>query len=299
CIEPFSSLPITDFWETIFQPDPSVTGDFFDGTLPIIDTDGAGTSWGNMQEWADSSFYLDPCENLIPLLIEEDTKQSEGSRLCCYGMVPDVPIKLVGDMRDLQSRINPCLPYQMFTISKHYEYFMLKLPDGSIFAQINELACKSIAVSQKVASIEIMAFVETKLLQHVFSRAKKPSEATLKVEVNFYGSVDDAELVGDKLCSEKMFLQDPEHGAENIEYWNPHVIRFPGVEESTSSSTDHGFQSTKSKSSKALIDGIDDHNHVISSIYQSLVRSRDLDTRRAGNMVRTTLLPYVFTDHSH
>ncbi|RKL34554.1 hypothetical protein BFJ72_g9286 [Fusarium proliferatum] len=68
----------------------------------------------------------------------------------------------------------------MFTISKHFQYFMLKLPDGSIFAQINELACKGIAESQKVASIESIAFVDTKLLQHVFSRAKKPSEATLK-----------------------------------------------------------------------------------------------------------------------
>ncbi|KAF5540893.1 DNA repair recombination rad5c [Fusarium napiforme] len=290
--EPFSSLPITDFWETIFQPDPSITGNFFDGTLPIIDTDGAGTSWGNMQEWADSLFHFDPPGDLTPLLIEDDTEQSECSRLCCYGMVPDVPIKLVGDMRDLQSRINPCLPYQMFTISKQYQYFMLKSPDGGIFAQINELASKGIAESQKVASIEIMAFIDTKLLQHVFSRAKRPGEATLKVEVNFYGSVDDAELVGDKLCSQKMFLQDPEHGAENVEYRNPHVIRFPGIEEPTSSSTDQVFQSTKSKSSQAPVDGVNDHNHVILSIYQSLVRSRDLDTRKTGNMVRTALLPH-------
>ncbi|KAI1060017.1 hypothetical protein LB506_012626 [Fusarium annulatum] len=256
-IEPFSWLPITDFWETVFQPDPSITGDLFDGTLPIIDTDGAGTSWGNMQEWADSLFHLDPGENLTPLLAEDDAEQSEDSRLCCYGM-----------------------------------YFMLKLPDGSIFAQLNELACKGIAEAQKVASIESIAFIDTKRLKHVFSRAKKPSEATLKVEVNFYGSADAAELVGDKLCREKMFLQDPEHGAENIEYCNPHVIQFPGVEEPTSSSTDHGFQSTKFKSSQALVDGVNEHNHVILSIYQSLVRSRDLDTRRTGNMVRTALLPH-------
>ncbi|KAF5637162.1 SNF2 family domain protein [Fusarium sp. NRRL 52700] len=245
-----------------------------------------------MQEWADSLFYLDPREHLAPLLIEDDTEQSEGSHICCYGMVPDVPIKLVGDMRDLQSRINPSLPYQMFTISEYYQYFMVKLPDGNIFAQINELACKGIAESQKVASIECMAFVDTKLLQHVFSHAKKPGEATLKVEVNFYGSVDDAELVGDKLCSEKMFLQDPEHGVENIEYRNPHVIQFPGVEEPNSSSANNGFQSTKVKSSQALVNGVNDHNHVISSIYQSLVRSRDLDTRKPGNMVQTALLPH-------
>ncbi|PNP56945.1 hypothetical protein FNYG_15296 [Fusarium nygamai] len=258
-----------NFWETILQPDPSIMADFFDGTLPIIDTDGAGTSWGNMQRTIPSSLRV-----------------PEFVAMAWY--IPDVPIKLVGDMRDLQSRINPCLPYQMFTISKHHQYFMLKSPDGNIFAQINELACKGIAESQKVASIESMAFVDTKLLQHVFSRAKKPGEATLKVEVNFYGSVNDAELVGDKLCSEKMFLQDPEHGAANVEYWNPHVVRFPGVEEPTSSSTDHSSQSTKFKSSQALVDGANDHNHVILSIYQSL----DLDTRKTGNMVQTALLPH-------
>ena len=117
-------------------------------------------------------------------------------------------------MRDLQAKIVPSLTHQSFEVSKHFDYFMLKFSDGELFAQISELACRGLAELQELPSVEIVAFAETKRIQRVFARTKKPGEATLKVEGNVYGSADDTKVVGDKLCSVKMFLQDPDHGTK-------------------------------------------------------------------------------------
>lgn len=183
--------------------------------------------------------------------------------------------------------------HQSFAISKHGEYFMLKFPDGKLFAQVNKLACQGLAQLQEIPSVEIVAFVETNRLQHVFSRAKTPSEAALKVEVNLYGSIDDAKIVGDNLSAAKMFLQDPERGTENMEYQNPHIAQFPGIEEPVPTSADRVLPESVPKSSKTLVEGREDLDQTVSAIYQSLVRSRNLERTQAGTMIRTPLLPYV------
>lgn len=206
----------------------------------------------------------------------------------------DVLVKLVGDMRDLQAKIDPSLMHQSFGISKHSEYFMLKFPDGKIFAQVNKLACQGLDKMQEVPSVEIVAFVETNRLQHVFSRAKTPSEAALKVEVNLYGSTDDAKIVGEKLSAAKMFLQDPERGAENMEYCNPHVAQFPGIEEPAPMLADKVSSHSVPKSSKAVGGERENLDQTVSAIYQSLVRFRNLERMQAGDMIRTPLLPYAY-----
>lgn len=197
-------------------------------------------------------------------------------------------------MRDLRGKIDPSSTHQRFGILKHFEYFMLKLPDGEIFAQVSELASRGLAELQDYPSVEIVAFVETIRLERVFARAKRPSEATLKTEVNLYGSIDDAKAVGDKLCAAKMFLQDPEHGTENVEYCNPHIAQFPGIEEPVLTKMDHGFSADVQKSAKAVREERENFDQTVSAIYHSLVRSRNLERRQAGTMIRTPLLPYVY-----
>lgn len=66
--------------------------------------------------------------------------------------------------------------------------------------------------------------MEPELLQYVLCCSRKPSDATLQDRVSFCGPVNDGDEVGDKVCCEMMFLQDPENGAKNVEYRNPYVI---------------------------------------------------------------------------
>lgn len=68
-------------------PDLAIPETFFEGVGPIIDTDGAGKSWSNMQEWADISFHPEPLDKVGPEDVENETKAAGGIHFCCYGMV--------------------------------------------------------------------------------------------------------------------------------------------------------------------------------------------------------------------
>jgi SWI/SNF-related matrix-associated actin-dependent regulator of chromatin subfamily A3 len=197
-------------------------------------------------------------------------------------------------MHHLSTKIDSSQTYQSFEVSRHSDYFMLKFSEDDIFAQVNELASQGLAALQDVSSVEIRAFAETRRIQHVFARAKKPGEATLKVEINVYGSVDDAGMVGDKLCSAKLFLQDPDHGTQDIEYCNPHVIRFPGVEEPVPKNTEHGIFEGLSKPSKSLREERETFDQTVSTIYHSLTRFRNLERMQGGAHIVTPLLRYIF-----
>ncbi|KAJ3548576.1 hypothetical protein NM208_g940 [Fusarium decemcellulare] len=264
-----------DPFEFISFSDLTFPATLFEGEDPILDANGAGWSWSSMQEWADASFRPKPLESLDPEDIEKEAAAADGHRFCCFGMLADVSIKLVGDMLALQSKIDASLIHQIFNISRHIEYFMLKFSDGGLFAQVNELASQGLAQLNDITSVELVAFVETERLQRVFARAKKPSEATLKVQVNFYGSVDDAAAVGQKLGAAKLFLQDPEHGAETFDYCNPHVAKFPGIEEPTPTSILPALSAGDSKPPRPTREGQEDYDQAISAIYHSLIRHQE------------------------
>lgn len=289
-----ATLRWEEIWETNILPEFQVSTNLFEDVDPIIDVEGLGQSWSNMQEWADISFQPPSLEGVEPQDIENETQAAGGARFCCYGMIPDISVKLVGNMPDLRAKIDLSQTYQWFEVSKHCDYFMLKFSEDYLFAQVSELASQGLAALQDLSSVEIMAFVETKRIQHVFDRAKKPAEATLKVEVNVYGSMDDARIVGDKLCSAKMYLQDPDHGTQDIEYCNPHVIQFPGIEEPVSN-TEHRFSRELSKTSKSLREERETFDQTISTIYQSLTRFRNLERMHGGAHIVTPLLPHQET----
>ncbi len=192
-------------------------------------------------------------------------------------------------MEDQRAKIDSSETFPSFLVSKYSDYFMLKFSDNTLFAQVSELAVRGLTSLQDHPTVEIRAFVEAKRIQEVFSRAKKPGEATLKVELNIYGSVDDSKAIGDKLCAAKMFLQDPDHGTEDIEYCNPHVIQFPGIEEPAAKSMGHVVIEPK-QPSKAVREERENFDNTVSAIYQSLTRFRNLDRMHGGDHIITPLL---------
>lgn len=207
--------------------------------------------------------------------------------------IPDVSVKLVGEMLSLRTKVDPSQPYQSFAVSKHSEYFMLKSSDNEVYALVNELASQGLAALQDLSSVEIMAFAETAKIQSVLTKAKKPGEATLKVEINVYGSIDIAEVVGRKLGAAKLFLQDPDHGQQDIEYCNPHVVHFPGVEEPKPQSTDCVVPEVMSKPTRSLKQERETFDHTVSTIYDVLTRARHLERRDGGSHIKTPLLRYI------
>ncbi|KAI1204790.1 SNF2 family N-terminal domain-containing protein [Annulohypoxylon truncatum] len=244
-----------------------------------------------MKQWADESFQLNWLDDAMLQDINIETLAAGGVRFCCYGMIPNAVVKLVGNMPEIANKIDPAQEYQSFDVSKYANYFMLKFPDGSIFAQVSELVSRGLTDLQEYKSVEIRAFAETNRIRQVCSRAKRPNEATLKVEINIYGAVNDAKPIGNRLSSAKVFLQDPDHGIQDVEYRNPHVIQFPGIEEPPPRNTREGFLADPSKTKTTANDTEEDFGFTISTVYHSLTRFRNLERTR-GRHITTQLLPH-------
>jgi hypothetical protein len=198
-------------------------------------------------------------------------------------------------MPELAAKVDPLQPYQSFEVSRYSDYFMLKFSDRSPFAQVSELISRGLEMLQQYHCVEMRAFAETKRIQHVLSRAKRPGEANMKVEINIYGSIADADAIGNNLCFANVYLQDPDHGTQDIEYCNPHVIEFPGFEEPKPLNRGQAFFAESWGPSKIVREEREKFNDTVSSIYQSLTRPRNLKRMKGGTHILTPLLPYVLT----
>lgn len=199
-------------------------------------------------------------------------------------------------MSEIYAKIDPNKPYHSFTVSKDGNYFMLKFTDGSLFAQLNEALAAGLGSLENLTSVEITAYATTKSIQHVLSRAKTPGAAKLRADINVYGAIEDANIVGEKLCTAKVFLQDPEHGIANVEYVNPHLIQFPGFEPPLTTTGQHdlsGLDSLGQPKDVNVQQEQENFNHTLTAIYQSLRRSRNLQGIRGGAHLLTALLPYA------
>jgi hypothetical protein len=88
----------------------------------------------------------------------------------------------------------------------------------------------------------------------------------LKVEINAYGSIDDANVIGDKLCSANLYLQDPDHGTQYVEYCNPYEAKFPGIEEPKPQNQGQAFLPELCEPSKAVREEQENFDQTVSSI---------------------------------
>ena len=82
-----ATLAWDSLWENMISTDLQPSISFFDGADPMIETEGLGESWMNMQEWADLSFQPEALDYGALQDIENETKAAGGIRFVCYGMV--------------------------------------------------------------------------------------------------------------------------------------------------------------------------------------------------------------------
>ena len=74
------------YWESDLSNELQLPDNFFEGADPMIDINGLGQSWMNIQEWADASLLREPiAKNVLEGIALES--RAAGSRFCCYGMV--------------------------------------------------------------------------------------------------------------------------------------------------------------------------------------------------------------------
>lgn len=118
----------------------------------------------------------------------------------------------------------------VFNISEsndRQETLNIQFPDGNVFGHLNmhaSKALKPLMSNADYADIKLEAFAVTKTLINIINRAKKATEAAVKVNINVYGPQSRMNTVADQLCQSKHWLQMPFYRRANTIYRNPHIL---------------------------------------------------------------------------
>ncbi|TLD17495.1 uncharacterized protein PgNI_01011 [Pyricularia grisea] len=222
----------------------AILNDDFPGTdeaLSIIETTYLDETLGEIQNWGDVALGVanqdhENAKSIVERSLGSTTRQTE--EYCCYGMIHDASIRLTGDMGQILQKLDLTQSVMEFELIKRpQDNPLLEFADGTVLAQVSTEIWDALeAISQKLCQqelIETRAFVRPTAVRDVIQRTRRKFDATLKVDMNVYGSRSNADAVGCVLSECKIFLQDPDHGVVGVDYHNPHLIEFPGFEETT------------------------------------------------------------------
>ncbi|KAH8668495.1 SNF2 family N-terminal domain-containing protein [Xylariales sp. PMI_506] len=150
----------------------------------------------------------------------------------CFGMLYDVDVRVVGDMSVLDTKLQPIdgtTTLQRFELKNKQNHILLSFTDEGEFGYLKDNMTKGIGNLLEKKSIYFQAMAWTNTLREAIGQAQKKSDAQVSVDIYIYGPAADADEVGKRLSSAKLWLQKPEHLIEGIKYKNPHMLEFEGI----------------------------------------------------------------------
>ena len=202
-----------------------------------------------------------------------------------------VMVKLEGDMLHLRQLLTAdnvrkvSRLYVLPVMRSQNSQIVLQLPNDTCFAQVNTHHSKTLEELIQRPFVELDAFVDHVQFLQTIGSASKPREATMRVNINVYGSIKDSEAIGKLFSDEKIFLQDPDNPRLGLMIKNPHVFELSGAEPM---STDHTTTTDVAKSVKGDSEQI--LQMTVSDLYTSLKRGQNLKQIDGDACLRTPLL---------
>ena len=201
-----------------------------------------------------------------------------------------VMVKLEGDMLHLRqlstfhdvgkATNSSILP----VLRNEASHIKLQLGDGTCFAQVNARPSETLDELLQRPLVEMDAVVDHVQFLQTIDDASKPIEATMRVNINVYGSGKDREPIGKLLSDGKIFLQDPEDIRPGLRVRNPHLFELSGADHKPPETT---VTMNVAKSAK------DDPEHIlletVSNMYTALKRGETLKQIDGDACLRTCL----------
>ncbi|KAF5982414.1 helicase-like transcription factor [Fusarium coicis] len=224
--------------------------------------------------------------NATPITLPEDE-----DALVHYGMLHNIEVKLVpDDMLSIDKRLAAeASAYQYFTPTYYQRQLMLCFPgDGKYFGHLPVAAGQTLLSLMAQPSVEIEPLALKYDLREVISRANKPADARVKVDVNIYGLRSKALDIGQRLSNGKLWLQRSSHGRHGIAYENPHFLNISiqdsGIDEvqTTQHAATDGVQKRMSKE--------DQLRKMVDEVYKTVENNRELEMVEGGDRVTQQLL---------
>jgi hypothetical protein len=113
------------------------------------------------------------------------------------------------------------------------QQLFLMFADGAELGYLSEKMIRAVENLINLPRFELEAFTNPGIIIDAIRRARKTSDAVIRVNINFYGLNSYRDQVGKELSDKGLFLQLPDVGVRRpgIMYDNPHILRLDGMDE--------------------------------------------------------------------
>lgn len=179
---------------------------------------------------------------------------------------------------------------QSFTVVQEGDYFALEYGKYK-FARLSKGLCCNLRALVTERQVCIRAFVPNKDWTTAVRSWSNQTPKLLPVDINVYGSREDAEEVGRTLSKSGTFLQFPRYGLDGAKYYNPHLFRIEGYPEQVPIETVHwpaeGVIPDRSVEEETQLND----SLVVDSILDSLSHHVPLREIPVDSRIKSTLLP--------
>jgi hypothetical protein len=164
----------------------------------------------------------------------------------------------------------------------------LQFRDGTKLGYLSHGITHALRDIIKLPLIEFEAVVNLSALE---SAVLSPANHKLAVEINVYGPASTCDRVGTDLSEERLYLQMPNEVREGIDYVNPHILQFDGMNASGTEGED--TNPAEDFNGNSYQDG--DFQETITGLFGSLRRADGLQRLGGVERLKRPLYPYVLS----
>jgi hypothetical protein len=176
---------------------------------------------------------------------------------------------------------------QKFTLQAKSDHILLSFPDGTQFGYLRDNMTEALKAHLTSEDLSFEAVASTANLRARIAKVEKQGDAIVHVNINIYGPRAQAKIVGGELSSKKVWLQKPDYYKRQYPYENPHLIRFPDLEQTVSEQIVQDVQAPEPVLPQPTVNTV---KQVVSEVHRSLHRADDLDREDGDERLRTPLL---------
>lgn len=202
--------------------------DDFTSQIEDLDLDNVGHC---INAWAETTL---PCSPLTDHHGTVTVEHQEADPVkMCFGMLAQVPVRLVGDMQDLHAVLQRNLDLRKL-MSLHatsdLHFVELWVSQETTFGQVHDALTQPLKAITALCSVELEAFADIEHCIKRINKAKRQNDSVIKVDINVYGEESARSEVGRILSAAKVWLQHTQHRSEDFVYDNPHMVTFGDLE---------------------------------------------------------------------
>ncbi|KAF1984562.1 hypothetical protein K402DRAFT_422775 [Aulographum hederae CBS 113979] len=240
-------------------------------------------------------FDLEPSstlQNLNSTTTFVGTSASQNApEIICYGSVYRTAVRLSGDMLRLDEKLQRTegsegFGFASFELQPGNEEITLHFTDGSHLGSTNTHFVNGFRGVFPRDHVRMAAVVNVGYVRDAIRKARKASDAIIRVDVNVFGPKQNAAEVGRMLSDGKIWLQKPDIPKKGFEYDNPQFLNLDGYERS-----EFDLQPLEVTSNQKRLDfDENEFEEAVENVFNKLTRSDQLQRVEKDQRVKTKLL---------